>query len=156
MSGAKHRTKGNRVEREIVQLHKDMGIHAERYPLSGSSRFRGSGHDIDIYPRGRDAPLVAEVKARKSGHGFAMLKKWQGEYDLLFLRENQEPQPTVVMPWRTYVELIGGNHGAAQRSTADGIGPGITKSGEGTPSEKVTIRWTDAEADKTAETRESA
>jgi hypothetical protein len=32
MSGARHRQKGNRVEREIVQLHRDLGIHAERYP----------------------------------------------------------------------------------------------------------------------------
>jgi hypothetical protein len=32
----------------------------------GANRFRGSGHDIDIYPFGReDAPLVFEVKARK-------------------------------------------------------------------------------------------
>ena len=49
MSGARHRQKGNRIERELVQRHKDIGVHAERYPLSGASRFRGSGHDIDIY-----------------------------------------------------------------------------------------------------------
>jgi hypothetical protein len=53
----------------------------ERYPLSGASRFRGSGHDIDLYPFGRDAaPFVAEVKARKYGSGFAQLEKWLGEY----------------------------------------------------------------------------
>jgi hypothetical protein len=154
MSGSKHRAKGNRAEREIVKLHLEMGIKAERYPLSGASHFRGSGHDIDIYPRDRDCPLVAEVKARKSGHGFAMQKKWLGEYDLLFLRENLDTQPMVVMPWRTYIELIGGQHGQAQRSTTDGIGPSVTKSGEGTASEKIIIRWTDAEADKTATARQ--
>ena len=37
----------------------------ERYPLSGGSRFRGSGHDIDIYALGTDkGPLVAEGKSR--------------------------------------------------------------------------------------------
>jgi hypothetical protein len=35
MSGARHRQKGNRAEREIVDLHKGINIHAERYPLSG-------------------------------------------------------------------------------------------------------------------------
>ena len=45
MSGAKHRQKGDRAEREIVERHQAIGIHAERYPLSGASRFRGSGHE---------------------------------------------------------------------------------------------------------------
>jgi Holliday junction resolvase len=68
MGGARHRQKGNRIERELVQLHKDIGVHCERYPLSGASRFLGSGHDLDVYARGRDeAPFVAEVKARKNG-----------------------------------------------------------------------------------------
>ncbi|TMJ82289.1 MAG: hypothetical protein E6G76_23895 [Alphaproteobacteria bacterium] len=66
MSGARHRRKGDRCERELVERHKTLGIHAERYPLSGASRFRGSGHDIDIYTFGREeAPLVAECKARR-------------------------------------------------------------------------------------------
>jgi hypothetical protein len=64
------RDKGARTERGIVDRHKAIGVHAERYPLSGGSRFRGSGHDIDLYPFGRDAaPFVAEVKARKNGWG---------------------------------------------------------------------------------------
>ena len=62
------RDKGLRAEREIVDRHKAINVHAERYPLSGGSRFRGSGHDVDLYPFGRDAaPLVAEVKARGDG-----------------------------------------------------------------------------------------
>jgi len=77
--GARYRRKGDRIERELVSLHKALGIHSERYPLSGASRFRGSGHDIDIYLFGRDAaPLVAEVKARKSGGGFVQLERWLG------------------------------------------------------------------------------
>ena len=64
------RDKGIRAEREIVDRHKAINIHAERYPLSGASRFRGSGHDIDLYPFGREAaPFVAEVKARGNGSG---------------------------------------------------------------------------------------
>lgn len=106
MSGAKHRRKGDRIEREVVERHRAINVHAERYPLSGASRFRGSGHDIDIYVFGRDeAPLVAEVKGRASGAGFVTLEKWLGEYDALFLRRDNA-DPIVVTPWRVWARLI--------------------------------------------------
>jgi len=94
------RDKGARAERDIVDRHKAIDVHAERYPLSGASRFRGAGHDVDLYPFGRDAaPLVAEVKARKNGSGFALLEKWLGEHQVLFLRRDRA-DPLVVLPWR--------------------------------------------------------
>jgi Holliday junction resolvase len=106
MSGARHPRKGNRIEREIVERHRALGVHSERYPLSGASRFRGAGHDIDVYAFGKDqAPLVAEVKARRNGGGFVTLEKWLGEYDLLFLRRDHV-DPMVVMPWRVYARLL--------------------------------------------------
>jgi hypothetical protein len=106
--GARHRRKGDRVEREIVAAHRAIGVHAERYPLSGASRFRSSGHDIDVYALGRDeAPLVAEVKSRKNGAGFSTLEKWLGEYDALFLRRNNA-DPLVLLPWRVWARLLGG------------------------------------------------
>jgi Holliday junction resolvase len=106
MSGARHRQKGNRIEREIVDRHIEIGVHAERYPLSGASRFRGSGHDVDIYTFGRDeAPLVAESKARKNGAGFVQLEAWLGEFDLLFLRRNNA-DPLVLLPWRVWAALL--------------------------------------------------
>jgi Holliday junction resolvase len=106
MSGARHRRKGDAIEREIVHRHVEIGIHAERYPLSGASRFRGSGHDIDIYVDGRDAaPFVAEVKGRKSGGGFVQLERWLSDYDALFLRRNRS-DPLVLLPWRVWSKLI--------------------------------------------------
>jgi len=106
MSGARHRQKGDRIERELVERHKAIGIHAERYPLSGASRFRGSGHDIDLYPFGQDAaPIVAESKARKNGAGFTQLETWLGEYDVLFPRRNNA-DPMVVLPWRVWAALL--------------------------------------------------
>jgi Holliday junction resolvase len=106
MSGARHRRKGDRCEREIVELHKGLGIHAERYPLSGASRFRGSGHDIDVYAFGRDdAPMVAEVKARKNGAGFTTLEQWLAEYDALFLKRNHA-DPLILLPWRMWARLL--------------------------------------------------
>jgi Holliday junction resolvase len=101
MSGARHRRKGDRIEREIVEAHRAVGVHAERYPLAGANRFRGSGHDIDLYIFGKDeAPAVAECKARKSGGCFVQLEKWLGEYDALFLRRNHA-DAFVLLPWRT-------------------------------------------------------
>jgi hypothetical protein len=104
--GRRSRDKGNRVERELVERHKALGIFAERYPLSGASRFRGSGHDIDLYIFGRDeAPAVAECKARKSGGGFTTLERWLGEYDLLVLRRDHA-DPLVLLPWSTWARLL--------------------------------------------------
>jgi Holliday junction resolvase len=104
--GRRSRAKGDRIEREIVSRHAAIGIKAERYPLSGATRFRGSGHDIDIYAFGTDeGPLVAEVKSRRSGAGFVTLEKWLGEYDCLFLRRNSA-EPMVLLPWRVWVALL--------------------------------------------------
>jgi Holliday junction resolvase len=106
VSGAKHRRKGDQIEREIVERHKALGIHAERYPLSGASRFRGSGHDVDVYALGKEeAPLVAEVKARKDGGGFIQLERWLGEFDLLVLRKDRT-DPMILLPWRTWAALL--------------------------------------------------
>jgi Holliday junction resolvase len=106
MSGARHRRKGDRLEREIVDRHRALGIHAERYPLSGASRFRGSGHDVDLYAFGREqAPIVAEVKSRKNGAGFIQLETWLADYDALFLRRNNT-DPMVVLPWRVWAALL--------------------------------------------------
>ena len=106
MSGARHRRKGDRIERELVDRHRALGTHAERSPLSGASRFRGSGHDIDIYLFGReDAPIVGEVKGRKNGAGFTTLEKWLDEYDALFLRRNNA-DPLVLLSWRVWARIL--------------------------------------------------
>jgi Holliday junction resolvase len=106
MSGSKHRRKGSRIEREIVRLHTSIGIHAERVPLSGAAGGNFSG-DVNIYAFGHDeAPLVGEVKARKTGAGFVTLEKWLGENDALILRRDRA-EPMVVIPWRTWCRLVG-------------------------------------------------
>jgi Holliday junction resolvase len=108
MSGGKSpRRKGSAIEREVVNRHRELGLRAERYPASGATRFRGSSHDVDIYAMGDDAaPLVAEVKARNGGQGFAQLERWLGEFDLLFLRRNGA-DPLVVLPWHIWAQLVG-------------------------------------------------
>ena len=105
MAGKRHRQKGDRIEREIVKLHVDIGVEAARVPLSGAAGGRFSG-DIDLYPFGSEAaPLVAEVKARKDGAGFVQLERWLGENDALFLRRNLA-DPMVVLPWATWARIL--------------------------------------------------
>jgi hypothetical protein len=106
MSGAQHRRKGDRIEREIVELHKDLNVHAERVPHSGAMRYRGHGADVDVYIFGPDeAPFVTEAKGRKGGAGFAVIERWLGENDALFCRRDRS-DALVVLPWKSWAALL--------------------------------------------------
>jgi hypothetical protein len=105
--GKPSRNKGLRRERAIVELHVKCGIPAERVPLSGASRYRGNGADIDIYARGAtEPPLTAEVKARGDGNGFKTLLRWLGSHDALFLWQDRQA-PIVVIPMHVWLEVLG-------------------------------------------------
>ena len=106
MGGRKSKNKGSRIEREIVALHKELGVDAQRVPLSGAAGGHFSG-DVDIYLDGPDeAPWCGEVKARKDGAGFKVIEAWLGDdNDILFLRRNNAT-PLVVLPWASWVRLI--------------------------------------------------
>jgi hypothetical protein len=54
--------------------------------------------------------LVCEVKARKSGEGFAMLERWLGDADALFLRRDRA-EPLVALPRRVWALLVKGRSG---------------------------------------------
>ncbi len=102
MSGRASRRKGDRIEREIVTLHRELGIPAERVPLSGAAGGSFNG-DVVIH---LEPPLRAEVKARGDGAGFVTLERWLGQRDALFLRRNHA-EPLVVVPWSTWRRLLG-------------------------------------------------
>ncbi len=107
--GKASRDKGARRERQIVALHLDMGVKAERVPLSGASHYRGNGADVDVYALGPDAaPMVSEVKARANGEGFATIERWLGEFDALFLIRDRA-EPLVVLPWRSWQRILKGD-----------------------------------------------
>lgn len=91
--------KGNRIEREIVDLHRDIGVNCSRVPLSGAAGGDYSG-DIRIANLG-----IGEVKSRSQGQGFKTLEGWLGNNDALFLRRDRA-KPLVVLSWETYVKLI--------------------------------------------------
>jgi len=66
--GRMQRDKGARIEREIVELHRGLGLLAERVMLSGASRYQGA--DVDVYLSPDGPPLRGKVKARINGGGF--------------------------------------------------------------------------------------
>lgn len=122
--GKPSRDKGLRRERALVELHRRCGIHAERIPLSGASRYQGNGADLDIYGRGPDAPPYrAEVKARRDGRGFRTLEAWLGGNDALFLWRDRAA-PLVLLPLNVWLELLDRAGGAAPPAHNAAIEPG--------------------------------
>ena len=91
MSGARHRQKGNRVERAIVHALQDAGFAAERVPLSGAVRGRFGG-DVSVPLLGVDRRV--EVKAR--ANGFRRLYDWLGDHDFLIVKADRL-EPLVVL-----------------------------------------------------------
>ena len=103
--GRRSRDKGARREREIVNLHRELGIPTQRVPLSGACGGAYSG-DVDIYIDGlEESPIIGEVKARANGQGFKTIEKFLGDNDVLFLRRDHA-SPMIVLPWRTWIRLI--------------------------------------------------
>jgi Holliday junction resolvase len=112
MGGKMSRSKGARVEREMVNRLRAAGIYAERVPLSGAAGGSFSGDVvIPIDPDtmraiGIGQELRAEVKSRSNGEGFTQLEKWKGTNDILFLKRDRT-EPMVVMDYALFVSLIG-------------------------------------------------
>ena len=110
--GKLSRDKGARIEREIVLLHRKIGVAAERVPLSGGAAYQGNMEDVDIYPDGLDeAPLCCQVKGMKTPRGCKGVIDALGEADALFMRFDAPPggqvaPPIVVMPWATWERLL--------------------------------------------------
>ena len=120
MGGRASRQKGDRIERELVTLHREAGVEAQRVPLSGAAGGQFSGDLVIQAPAGQ---LKAEVKARASGDGFKTLEGWLGGNDLLFLRRDRAA-PLVVLPWPVYLRLLAGDDGHqvdAEKGGGDGI-----------------------------------
>ena len=96
--GRMQRNKGARVEREIVQRFIDIGLHAEKIPLSGAA---GGSFSGDLLVGGRKV----EVKARKDGTGFKLLYRWLGDNDFLVCKQDRT-EPLVIMTIKTLGDLL--------------------------------------------------
>ena len=92
------RDKGARVEREIVQKFREIGLWAEKVPLSGAA---GGSFTGDILVE----DYRVEVKARKDGTGFKLLYRWLGDNDILVCKQDRT-EPLVVMTIQTLGNLL--------------------------------------------------
>lgn len=103
MGGRASKQKGDRAERKIVKLHKEMGVECQKVPLSGA--VKAEGFDCDLRIKIPPEPLKAEVKARANGEEFRSVATWLEGNDLLFLIKDRA-EPLVVMSWDTYEALV--------------------------------------------------
>ncbi len=99
--GKLSRDKGARGERELVRLFRSWGLKAERVPLSGATTYANG--DVDVYPKGRNAPFVVECKTRATG--FKQLYTWLGDYDVLAVKADRKDR-LYVIPERVLRKLI--------------------------------------------------
>jgi hypothetical protein len=103
--GKRSRDKGLRAEREVVNLHRQLGFRCERLPLSGGAYYQGKSHDIELHLFEGEAPIRCELKCRKSG--FAQLHRWLSDNHALFLRQDN-CDPLIVLPFCVWSRLIEG------------------------------------------------
>lgn len=110
--GRYSKAKGANIEREFAKRLTEAGVPSRRVVMSGAAskldkRLEGDVQ-VGLLPGakgGRDYLFVAEAKARKDGSGFALVERWLGDNDMLFLRRNHK-SPLVVLPWDTFRELL--------------------------------------------------
>lgn len=104
MPGKAPRQKGNRFEREIVEVLRSAGLDAYRIPLSGAQRgFKG-----DVVVRLQSRELRLEAKIRK--HGFKFIYDSLGDNDCLCVRVDRD-EPLVIMPLSTFTQVLSAKEG---------------------------------------------
>jgi hypothetical protein len=103
--GSASKRKGTREERDVAARLRDAGLTASRTPLSGALGGDLTG-DVRVRLAGRDRR--AEVKVRRTGHGFKTLYAWlaQGRAELLVVRMDHA-EPLVCLPWPLFLEMAG-------------------------------------------------
>jgi len=106
------RRKGNRGERELVQLLNEHGIEARRVPLSGSD----PNYPGDVIVGNGDDEQTWQVKRR--GQGFVRLQRWLQDYDVLAFRTDRG-RWLVCLPLDAWLEL----HPFREARREDSVGP---------------------------------
>jgi hypothetical protein len=98
--GRSPRRKGSGFEREVVALLQQLGLAAEKIPLSGSIKGGRFDHDVSVPVRGIDRRI--ECKRRK--RAFATISKMLSDNYALVVRDDHA-RPLVIMSLQTFGEL---------------------------------------------------
>ena len=96
--GSKSRSKGARIELEVLHELQDAGLDCEKL-----SYIYKKTHDMRLKMLGKDRRM--EIKCR--ANGFATIYKWLEPVDVLVLRADRK-QALAVIPIATLIELIKG------------------------------------------------
>lgn len=102
MSGLKSRNKGAGFEREVVRALQDLGLAAERVPLSGAAGGSYTG-DLTCPVLGEDKKLEAKRRAA----GFKTLYGWMADNYGLVIRDDRCPS-LVVLRLEDFAKLARG------------------------------------------------
>ncbi len=107
--------KGDRCEREIVELFLAAGLEAYRVPLSGAA----TGFKSDVEVRLPGTTLKLESKVR--GTGFGRIYKWLVGNDGVVIKADRE-QTLLVIPLERFAKLLGASLVSDQpQSTPDTV-----------------------------------
>lgn len=106
MAGKKHREKGARFERAVVEAMNAFGMDAKRVPLSGAA----TGFKGDVVFSINGESKRAECKSRKDG--FKVIRSWLGDNDILAIKDDRT-EPLIVMRLSDYCILAGRNEPSA-------------------------------------------
>jgi hypothetical protein len=98
--GRSPKRKGSGFEREIVTLLQELGLAAERVPLSGAVKTSRFDHDIFCPIRGVDRRIEAKRRAR----AFMTIDAMLGSNFALVVRDDRS-RPLVVMTLTAFAEL---------------------------------------------------
>lgn len=93
------KAKGTKLERQIVQELRDVGVDVRRQP--GSGIYADFPHDV--WFRLGERRYVIECKARREGH--RTLDRWKGAADVLVIRADRSPA-NVYMTMELFLDLI--------------------------------------------------
>lgn len=100
--GRAARQKGNRGEREVVELMRAIDSEAKRVPFSGA--VKGYPGDVELPNKG----WLVEVKRRN--HGFQLIENWIKDVDLVAFRRDRG-EWMVAMRLEDFINEITGTEG---------------------------------------------
>lgn len=101
---AKAKGKGDRLERDVVNLHRDLDIPSERTLEKGARSDGSPTWDIDLYVKGvEEAPMIGECKNQEKIGDY--IWDWLGDNDFLVMKKNRKERLYVIPEriWKEYV-----------------------------------------------------
>lgn len=112
MKARSAKSKGYRLEKEVVQEFRRLGFDARRQP--GSGVYEDFPHDVFV--RVGERKFVVECKARKEG--LRTLDRWRGAADMLVVRLDRK-EAMVYMPISVLADLLSPAGPVAPRDDED-------------------------------------